>query len=439
MAQATWKGWTHDTRAKTGQAAFSVRPQQPKVLTVPVELGIPVTLETPATTPEGVPFDVTWSGPDDLGAYIHVAGVEDGPRDYAYGWSTSKIRGQIERAAKDKAALDTDGDGDFDQDDAATAPVGGPSLAGAFEVRYVLDRPRLILLRRPLTVTDSHYTLNVPTEASVSSKIEIDWDGPLTDGDFVTLIEAGSTSVFKNGVTSRLVEGQSASLTTPAIPGEYEVRYILANGYTLYPGMQHAVQASAAITVVDISASVAGPPEAVGGATIEVRWESPTTDWQDDYVSIVTRGAEKYNRDSWAKLVERGQPARVQVPNIEGDYEIAYFLQPGQRVIARQPITITRAPASVDAPASVKMGEDFDVAFSGPGYKGDRIIIAPAAEPDSKMWGWTARYGFHVANGNDGKGTVKNYAFAEPGEYEARYVTGLQHQVLARDTFTVAP
>lgn len=92
----------------------------------------------------------------------------------------------------------------------------------------------------------------------------------------------------------------------------------------------------------------------------------------------------------------------------------------------------------VDAPATVRMGEDFKVNYQGPAYRGDRIIIAPADVPDSKMWGWGIRYGFAVGQGStDGSGAVKNYTFAEAGTYEARYVTGLQHQVLARDTFTV--
>ena len=115
-----------------------------------------------------------------------------------------------------------------------------------------------------------------------------------------------------------------------------------------------------------------------------------------------------------------------------------YFLAPGDSVLARQPITITRAPATVDAPAQVKIGEDFDVTWTGPAYKGDRIIVAPADVADSKMWGWGTRYGVAVPpRETDSSGTVANYEFTEPGTYEARYVTGLQHQVLARDTFTV--
>ena len=58
--------------------------------------------------------------------------------------------------------------------------------------------------------------------------------------------------------------------------------------------------------------------------------------------------------------------------------------------------------------------------------------------PDSKMWGYGTRYGFPIPAGEqEGVGSIRNDRFPKPGEYIVRYVTGLQHQVLARDTITV--
>lgn len=92
----------------------------------------------------------------------------------------------------------------------------------------------------------------------------------------------------------------------------------------------------------------------------------------------------------------------------------------------------------MDAPATVRKGTDFQVKWSGPGYSGDRIIITPADVPDERMWGWTVRYGFAVPKGQtEGAGTVARYGFAGPGTYVARYVTGLEHQVLGRDAVPV--
>ncbi|MFN3231750.1 MAG: vWA domain-containing protein [Alphaproteobacteria bacterium] len=433
-----WTGWAHGGE-KTGMADFTVNPQQPKVMTIPVDLALPLTLDAPVATAEGVGFDVTWSGPDDLGTTIAVNRLDDSPRELIYFAAGAKARAAYEKAARDKAALDTDGDGDFDMNDLATTAIGGPSVAGDYEVRYILNDPRVILARRPITVTDSDYTLSIPEEVPAATAFDVEWDGPLTDGDFVTLIEAGSEKIFQNGSTARLKEGQPATLTTPATPGDYEVRYILANGYTLYPGMQQVVQASAPLKVTAVEASLSAPATAVGGSTIDVVWEGPDG-WEDDFISVIEPGAEKPNRDSRDRLADRGEPRRpagIRVPAIPGEYELAYFLQPGAKILARIPITITQAEAMVDAPDTVKAGESFVVKYSGDGFSGDRIVVVSADTPDSKMWSTTIRYGFAAAA--DGKeGTVTDYPIsAGPGEYEARYVTGLQHQVIARDKFTV--
>ncbi len=440
VVKADWSGWGDGSQIKSGTASFSVAAQQPKVVTVPIDLGLPVSLEAPDAVAEGTSVAVAWSGPDDLGAYIHVTGTEDGPRDTIYFAATAKARAQY---AKGKSTTDTDsnGNGAFDIGDLAHTEIGAPSVAGEYEVRYVLDNPRIILARRPLKVTDSAYSISAPASVPAASPISISWDGPLTDGDFATLVETGSQKVFDNRSTARFVEGEPATLTAPAEPGKYEIRYILANGYTTYPGMHHAVQASTAIEVTAVSAKLSAPSSATGGSTITISWQGPTEGMDNDVISVVTVGATKSNRDSQVALNRREDEAenriRLRVPAIAGSYELVYVLHPGAEIIARAPITIDQAQASVDAPDQVKAGSSFTVAYSGDAFAGDRVVVVPADMPDNAMWNRTPRYGF-VAQADGTSGTVTSYPIqGGPGVYEARYVTGLQHQVLARDQFTV--
>lgn len=446
-ATATWHGWRPDgqVQIKTGSVDFSVNSAQPKVITVPVDLELPVTLESPETTPEGVPFSVSWSGPDALGAFINVNSVEDSPRERIYGQAAARARDAYAAAArKDNpdVNLDTDGDGDFDQDDLATAEIGGPSMAGDYEVRYVLDKPRVVLARVPLEVTDSPYALQAPEDVPVSSLFDVKWSGPLTAGDFLTITPKGMQKAFANGYTAKLSkDADTGTLRAPPEPGEYEVRYVLANGYTLYPGMQHVVQATVPITVSAVSASVSGPAEAVGGSTVTLDVTKPPSGWEDDVIYVIPAGSSKINRDSWTRLKQRdgsaADPVTIQMPNLPGEYEYAYFLFPGTKVLARAPVKVTLAHATLDAPETGKMGEPFQVSYTGPAYKGDRIVITRADTPDSKMWSVTPRYGF-FASDNQGTGTVRADAFrGGPGEYEVRYVTGLQHIVLARDPIRI--
>lgn len=52
------------------------------------------------------------------------------------------------------------------------------------------------------------------------------------------------------------------------------------------------------------------------------------------------------------------------------------------------------------------------------------------------MWGVGVNYGF-VAQAGETTGTVRGKAVQVPGIYQVRYVTGLQHQVLARDNISI--
>jgi len=450
IAEVVWTGWPHQTDRykgnKSGSKAFTIA-AAPTVVTVPVDLQIPVTLEADSEIAEGNAINVSWSGPDDLTAYIMVSSLDDGPRDGIYFTSGQKGRDAYQKAREEDGQsasdLDTDGDGDFDQDDQAKSQIGGPSIEGDYEVRYILADPRLILERVPLTVTDGNYTVSAPAEIPASSTFEVEWSGNLTPGDFVTIEKAGTTAAFTpTGRRPDLEVGKPSELTAPAEPGDYEVRYILANGYTTYAGMQHAVQAIRPVTIMDVSADIDSPATAVGGSAITIDIDEPDEDWADDMVSVIEVSASKTNQDArygLSRIVQDDGSYQFRVPAIAGDYEIAYFLNPGSRIIARNPITITQAEATVDAPASVKIGEAFNVSYSGDAFKGDRVVICPADTPDNKMWQWGINYGF-IAQDGETVGTYsesKSTKNLKPGDYEARYVTGLQNVIIARDKFTV--
>jgi Ca-activated chloride channel family protein len=434
VVDVVWTGWKDGT-PKKGRMEFSIKPQQPRVITVPIDLELPVSLEAPAETAEGIAIPVTWSGPDDLNTTINVNLRDHDPLRKIYFFPAARARSQAENRA------DTDGDGDIDNDDTVTALLGAPTVPGEYEVRYVLNDPVVILARRPITVTDSHYELIVPESVPVSTEMEVSWSGPAEPAGVITLTEKDSPGALNNKMYVRAEAGKPAKLTTPPIAGDYEIRYVMSGGYTTFPGMERSVQAIAPIRVTDVSASVSGPETAVGGSTIEITWQGPAEDWQDDFISIVEPGAEKYNRDSTGKLVSRSgetlQPAPIRVPAIEGEYEVVYGLQPGGRIIARSPITITRATATIDAPDTMKLGDDIPVTYSGDGFEGDRVVITPADTPDIKMWGVGVNYGF-AATADGTTGSIRGKMVQEAGVYEVRYVTGLQHQVLARDVIEIA-
>ena len=439
IANVVWTGWPHEGDRyggdKSGSKAFTIVPQRPSVVTVPIDLGIPVSLDADDEIIQGDPINVTWSGPDDLGAYLTSNALDDGPRDHIYFSPAQRARDA------DAEKTDTNGDGAINQDDLARTQIGGPSITGDFELRYVLANPRLILARVPVKVNKREVTLTSPAEVIASTEFDVTWEGEMTAGDFLTIVPVGSDDIFTNGVTSRVTEGEASTLRAFAEAGEYEVRYIMTNGYTTYPDMQHQVLARAPLTLTDISAEIRAANTAVGGSTISMEILPPEgTEWSDDTVSVVEVGATKTNSDARYTLYrvqEDDGSFSVRVPAVEGEYEIIYVVNPGSRILTRVPITITRAEASVDAPDTAKAGEPIEISYTGDGFSGDRVLIVPADTPDEKMWQWNANYGF-IAKADETTGTIRgSYAAKEPGDYEVRYVTGLQHLVLARDSITI--
>lgn len=420
--RATWHGWK-DGNPKQGEREVTVAAGKTHVFTIPVDLGLPVKLDAPTKAPEGAVIDVGWQGPDELNTMLLVTEPDAAPDDAIFFVSPSKV------AAAEPLKR---------------APLQMPPRAGRYELRYTLRQPQVVLARQDIEITTQTFTLQAPDTASISSPIDIAWDGPLSQHDLVTIVPAGDARDFDNArYSARLVSGKPVRLTTPGEAGDYEIRYVMGAAYTTYPGMQYAVKATRPLRVEDVSASVSGPATAEGGSTIAVTWTGPDG-WEDDWISVVPVG-EGHNRDSTAKLSRGANAApdavEIRVPAIAGDYEIAYLVNPGRKVIARSPIRIEASTARLEAPETVKVGQEIPVRYRGAGFAGDRVVIAPADVPDGKMWGYTVNYGFSAkpARDADGEGNIPARRTAEPGQYELRYVTGLQHQVLARSPIEITP
>jgi hypothetical protein len=74
-------------------------------------------------------------------------------------------------------------------------------------------------------------------------------------------VPAGAPDKSPETPQSAYARGASASITAPEVPGEYEVRYFGRD--------PNAVLARRKLTVTPVTATLASPESAVGGAKIE--------------------------------------------------------------------------------------------------------------------------------------------------------------------------
>jgi len=173
------------------------------------------------------------------------------------------------------------------------------------------------------------------------------------------------------------------------------------------------------------------PLDPVKGGEVEVAFSGAGAD-ADAWITVAPVGAP----DDLLLAVEgvRGASgvARVRVPYEDGELEARYHLllpEGGTRVVGRSAAFTARAvEATLDAPAEVAGGVEFEVAFDGPDNMGDMVVVAPVGADAATFLAYTfTSFG----------APARLVAPVDVGEYEVRYVGAAGGGVLASRPLSV--
>ncbi|MEO8180485.1 MAG: VWA domain-containing protein [Deltaproteobacteria bacterium] len=354
------------------------------------------TLDAPASVPAGSDILVRWTGPQRRFDRI----------------------GAVKVGAPDSASAS-----DF------SAPVGSNPLAvltpeepGDYELRYFAREPNEILARRKFTVLPVTATVQGPASAAAGARISVSWTGPNNRYDRIGIVKVGTPDRSPAGDFSGPVTGNPPpQLVAPEEPGDYEIRYVT--------GKLHAALARAPLHVEGTSASVEGPGTAISGARISLNWTGP--DNQGDRIGIVKAGTpDRSPAGDFSAPTAGNHPLQLVAPEAAGDYEIRYVTGQRHTTLARAPLIVTRAEATLKGPGAVAAGSYFKVDWRGPGNRYDHITVAPKGSREDQ-WKATSYLDAH--------GPATLHAPLEAGDYELRYQTGQTQATLARDSLQITP
>ena len=261
-------------------------------------------------------------------------------------------------------------------------------------------------------------TLGAPASVPAGARFNVTWTGPGRQWDRIGIVAAGAPDVSPDTPQSSPASGKSVSVAAPELPGEYEVRYFGRD--------PNAVLARRKITVAPVTATLVSPASALAGAKIELKWTGPAN--QYDRIYVVKAGSPEKTRSDFSTPAGEN-PARLTVPEAPGNYEVRYLTGQLGLTLARAPLAVTSATASLQGPASVTAGAYFDVSWKGPGNTYDHISIAPKdAAPDQYL------KSFRI-----GASPLQIQAPLATGEFELRYQTGETQATLARAPLRVTP
>jgi Ca-activated chloride channel homolog len=130
-------------------------------------------------------------------------------------------------------------------------------------------------------------------------------------------------------------------------------------------------------------ASIEAVAEAEQGAIVEVSWTG-TPEAQDTITLSATADGEPLSYE----YVETGNPVRLQMPGVLGDYLLSYR-NADQNVISTRSIKVVEAPVSMTAPEVVDAGAEVAVFWQGPDAEYDNIQLRRVGEDGYLTYDYT--------------------------------------------------
>jgi Ca-activated chloride channel family protein len=279
--------------------------------------------------------------------------------------------------------------------------------------RFVaLAAAALAVLALVTEVNATSATLDAPAEAPGGSVVEIKFTGPANPGDIITIVRPSDPD-SKYGWYKNADDGSPATLSLRLEPGEYEIRYMNAQTGT--------VLARRKILATPIAAVTLDGPFSVPLATdIAIIWTGPNN--EADYITIARAdGPDDEYRDY--KYTREGSPLVLRAPPWPGAYEIRYINDRESKVLARRPLTVLDAVATLEAPASAKAGSEIEIKWVGPGGPSDYVSVAEEGADEKAYVSY-----FYIRDGGPWRLKMPD----RPGRYEVRYVVEDAARIIGR-------
>jgi Ca-activated chloride channel family protein len=379
---------TATTNLSIGTVTVTVTATAPAEIVVPLTGELPRATVTPAqgSAQATGTIMVDWTGPNEPDDYLVIAPTtrgQDEPETRHYGWTR----------------------------DGTPQALRVPATAGAYEVRYLLARAGRPIARAALTVTPVTATLDATAEITAGGLVSVQWTGPKAPASWIGIVPVGAApGDYINGAFVYVEDAATPlSLTAPATPGRYEIRFV--------EGVDGTVLTTRPLNVTAATATISGPDSGMSGSPVTIAF-SPAQAPQGSFISIIQPGtdASAYIHGSWANV--DGETVTIQLPVTPGTYEMRYVLvAPGKaEILARRPIIATPPVGSLDAPDVAAVGASISVRFTGPRGRSDYItVVAPGAAGDKYTTYFTV-----TGDETDGQLTMPTV----PGAYELRYVMG---------------
>ncbi len=270
----------------------------------------------------------------------------------------------------------------------------------------------------PIIEEPGDASLKAQPSIPAGSIIKVHWEGPASRNDFIAIVKknAPKRSYLNYAYTSK---GNPLQITVPDKVGTYEIRYVF--------GRTKEILANIDLKVTPVTASLEAEESVPVGSDFKVVWKGPNNN--GDYIAIVKENAGEKSYEDY-KYTSVGNPAILQSPGFEGEYQLRYIMGQSRAVLAKRNISVTSVNGTVKVEAKVPAGSDIKVTWEGPDNKSDYITIVKKGAPEKSYKNYT-----YTSLGSP----LKLKAPDQPGDYEVRYILNQSRTVLTKTNIEIIP
>lgn len=210
-----------------------------------------------------------------------------------------------------------------------------PGTPGLYEVRYVLDKDRMVMARQVIEALEAEVTVTGPAEVRAGDQLPVSWTGTVAGDDFIALVPADAEARQVNPHI-RPREKAEGKLRAPKAPGLYEIRYVLSDGKRVLA--RAPVEVLPADAQLSTGARIEAPATAAPGSEIEVAY-TLEGDGGDRRLTLAKKDQAVFTWISATKIEGPG-PMTVTAPSEPGEYEIRILDIGAREVLTRAVVRV---------------------------------------------------------------------------------------------------
>lgn len=301
----------------------------------------PASVSSSPQVQAGSPFSVQWKGPKNRFDRVSVFTLDG--------------RHEVTRAYVHR------------NDVSSPVELKAPEIPGDYQLRYY-THDKNTLASAALEVTRAEASVSVAEGViTAGSKFAVDWSGPQNRNDRLAVFTLDGKTQLEQKFVHRRDEKSPTEIKAPEVPGSYLLRYSTKGKNTL---AETTIEVSAAQATVQVPESV------MAGAKLAVTWTGPKND--RDRLAIFSLDGRQMIESRQVQRLSVKSPTDLEAPTLQGDYLVRYITSENN-TLAETKVSVTPATATVSAAGQVLPEQDFEVLWSGPNNRKDRILLVSLA------------------------------------------------------------